>query len=362
VVVAREAIRVEDLGPNVELDRPPGRPPTSPQGRILDRANLYFHARRIAYREVLSGRALVVHHLGPCGEQSPSLIGKLPVPFVYGPLPASRPSDPQDDEWLSWLLTANATTAQTRLSKIVAGPAIVAAHWLWHRTVDRADAITVEAQANVPNGYRNVVVIPPGVDIIQFKPRSLTQPEPGRIVAVGRLLARKGYDVLIRAVAQVVRSYHPAHLLLVGSGPQEQSLRLLARQLGIGASITFTGNIPRADLPRLLHSAEVFCHPARLDNVPFAPLEAMACGLPTVVSSAGALPELVGEAGVVHTVGDEQDLARHLLEILTSGRLRGALGTAARARVVEHFTWQTMCDRYLQLYRQLVRISSSQEP
>jgi glycosyltransferase involved in cell wall biosynthesis len=353
VIVAREVRRVEELGPNVELERPPGRSPTSPVGKIIDRASLYLHARRVAYREVASGRVLVVHHVGPCSERSPSLIGRLPVPFVYGPMPASRPTDPNDDEWLSWLLTPNATVVQARLSKLVAAPAGHAAHWLWNRTIRTADAVSVEAHANAPSGVRNVVVIPPGVDIIQFHPRPGGQPADGRIIAVGKLLDRKRYDVLIRAVSRVQRSYPQAHLLLVGSGPQEQSLRLLATQLGIGASVTFTGSIPRADLPRLLHSAEVFCHPAILDTFPLAVLEAMSSGLPTVVSSAGALPEIVGRAGVVHTVGDEEDLARQLLHVFSSGRLREALGTAARARVVERFTWQVMCDAYIDLYQGL---------
>ncbi|HEV2029125.1 MAG TPA: glycosyltransferase family 4 protein [Candidatus Dormibacteraeota bacterium] len=264
-----------------------------------------------------------------------------------------------DDEWSSWLRTPDVTPAQVRLSQIVARPAGVAAGWLWHRTLGRADAITVEADANVPIGTRDVAVIPPGIDVVQFQPRTTIQPVPGRIVAVGRLISRKGYDVLIRAVAHVVRTNRTAHLLLVGSGPQEQSLKLLVDQLEIGDSVTFTGNIPRCDLPAMLHSAEIFCHPASSDNVPFAPLEAMASGLPTVVSSAGALPELVADAGLVHKVGDDEDLARRLVELLANVRLREALGTAARTRILEHYTWQLMCDRYIDLYQQLFRNKGS---
>jgi glycosyltransferase involved in cell wall biosynthesis len=353
VMVAREARRLKELGSSVELERPPGHTPSTPLGRILDRANLYLHARRVAHREVSAGRALVIHHYGPCSEQSPSLIGTIPVPFVYGPMPGSRPADSGDDEWLTWLLAPHAARAEARLSKIIARPAGVPARWLWRRTVHRADSITVEAQANVPNGHRKIAVIPPGIDSIQFSPRIHGEPVTGRVVAVGSLIDRKGYDVLIRAVAQVARNYRAAHLLLIGSGPQEQALRLLSSQLGITGSITFAGKINRAELPSVLQSAEAFCHPARWDTFPFAPLEAMACGLPTLVSSAGALPEIVGDAGIVHTVDDEHDLARRLLEVLSNESLRRSLGTAARARVEEHFTWQAMCDGYLGLYLRL---------
>src|SRR5438093_11791231 len=65
VVVAREVRRAGELGPNVRIEMPPGALPTSPVGRIIDRANLYVHARRVAYRELMTGTTLAVHHLGP---------------------------------------------------------------------------------------------------------------------------------------------------------------------------------------------------------------------------------------------------------------------------------------------------------
>jgi glycosyltransferase involved in cell wall biosynthesis len=357
VVVARDARKMAELGPMVELSCPPGRLPNSPMGRVIDRANLYWHARRVAHAEVASGHALVIHHLGPCGQQSPSLVTRLQIPFVYGPVPASRPANLEDDdEWLSWLRTPNASRIQTRLSSIAATSARIPAHLMWLRTMRQADAITVEAAANLSNQHPNEVVIPPGIDEVVFCPRGKSSPVPGRVIAVGRLLSRKGYDMLIRAVARTAQSQAGAHLLLVGSGPEEKALRLLAGELGVESVVTFTGDVPRAKLPDLLRSAEVFCHPATWDNVPFAPLEAMACGLPTIVSATGGLPDIVGKAGVVHKVGDVEDLTRALLAILNSQGTRDALGQAARARILERFTWQAMSDSYFELYMRLAHI------
>jgi glycosyltransferase involved in cell wall biosynthesis len=338
----------------VELSCPAGGLPNSPTGRLIDRANLYWHARQVAHAEVAAGRAIVVHHLGPCGQQSPSLVTKIPIPFVYGPMPASRPASLEDDdEWLSWLRTPDASRVQRRLSSIAAASGRMPAHILWRRTVRRADAITVEAEANVSNQYPNEVVIPPGIDEVLFSPQVRSVPVPGRVVAVGRLISRKGYDLLIDAVARIKQSHAAVNLLVVGSGPEENALRLLATKMGLDSAVTFTGDVPRAELPGLLRSAEVFCHPARWDNVPFAPLEAMACGLPAVVSAAGGLPDIVGKTGLVHPVGDVEGLTQALLSILTSQTTRQALGDAARARIVERFTWQAMCDSYLDLYRRL---------
>jgi glycosyltransferase involved in cell wall biosynthesis len=153
----------------------------------------------------------------------------------------------------------------------------------------------------------------------------------------------------------VIRSLPSTHLILIGSGPREQSLRQLASQLGIDSSVSFTGSLSRVELVRLLQSAEVFCHPARWESFfPAAPLEAMACGLPMLVSTAGALPELVGNsAGTVHSPGDVDELTSQLQEVLSNSARRRAEGSAARARILESFTWETMCDGYVELYRHL---------
>ena len=193
--------------------------------------------------------------------------------------------------------------------------------------MNNAGAFTVEALANAPEMYPNAVVTPPGIDDTQFSPSASDDAVAGRVIAVGRLLARKGIDLLIRAVAQLVPRYRQVHLLRLarlrtGGG----ALRRLTNELGIDSSVTFLGNVPRAHVPRLLQSAQVYCHPARWDNVPFAPLEAMACGLPALVSSAGGLPDLVGEAGIVHAAGDENASAYHLFELLSTPRLRRSLG------------------------------------
>ncbi len=181
VVVAREVKRPLELGPNVEVVAPPGDLPRTPVGRIVDRANLYWHARQIVNREVSTGRALVVHHSGPCGEQSPSLVAPIPIPFVYGPIPAAQPADVPGDDWLSWLRTPNASPMQAKLSRFTASQTRSLARSLWRRTLRRADAVTVEAHANAPTGYSDAVVIPPGVDITRFSRDGYGDPVPGRV-------------------------------------------------------------------------------------------------------------------------------------------------------------------------------------
>src|SRR5437867_1900190 len=171
-------------------------------------------------------------------------------------------------------------TSTSTLGKYFVDRAQPVVHSLRRKTLKRADAVTVESQA--PDLiHPNVVVIRPGIDIDQFRPRQAGEPKAGRVIGVGRLLPRKGFDVLIRAIARVSRWVPSVHLLLVGSGPEESSLRALVRQLEIDGSVTFVSRSSRPELVNLLQSAEVFCHPARWESFfPAAPLEAMACGLP----------------------------------------------------------------------------------
>lgn len=358
IAVAREVKRTDELGSNVEISAPPGRITGSPTIRLFDRAVLYWHSRNAAARAVSSGRVVAIHHVGPCGEQSPSFISRPPTPFVYGPVPARRPAGLTRDEWVSWLKTPNARRYDAHLSSLVARPLGHIGNTLWRRTMARADAVTVEARSAIPTIRPDARIIPPGIDTERFTPDDGTEMVKGRIVAVGSLLYRKGFDVLIKAMARVTATYPGAHLLIVGAGVAEQPLRQLAEDSGVSFSTTFVGEIPRIELPRLLRTAELFCHPSRFDTFPLAVLEAMASGLPCLVSSCGALPEIVSAAGRVHPVGDHAMLAADILEVLGKPVARRRLAEAARVRIEEHFTWPSMCDAYARLYLSLSSLAA----
>jgi hypothetical protein len=357
VVVVARIVRGGELGADVEVVMPRARQPNTPFGRLVDRLRLYIVARAVVRRELRRGGVLAVHHSGPCGEQSPSLVGPLEVPFVYGPVPPPRPASDSGptDEWLDWLQSGQASSRQRRLSVKGFELARPLARLLWRRTLQRADAVTVESAANAPRGLSTVAVIPPGIDIARFAPRSQQGlAVDGRIIAVGQLVQRKAYDVLFRALARARTTCSSAHLVLVGSGPEEKALRTLATDLGIASAVEFVGVLSRDALVDTLASAVAFCHPARFDSFPLAPLEAMACGLPALVSSAGALPEFVaGGGGIVHQFGDSDELAEQILILLSNRSLAAALGVQARRQVVDCYTWDRMCDAYLALYGRL---------
>jgi glycosyltransferase involved in cell wall biosynthesis len=353
VAVARKFARADDLGEGIVVRLVPGEVPTSATGRVLDRIRLYLYARAVALNEIKGGSVLVVHHFGPCARQSPSLLPRLPVPFVYGPMPGATPKRGlSGGDWAYWLglpeISRYRMLASVGFSKVAAP----GAQLLWRRTIARADAVTVEASQNIPAERPDSVVIPPGIDTCHFIPDG-ESPVPGRIVAAGVLVRRKGFDVLIRAVANTIREVPTVHVLIVGDGPQKAELARLAADLGISSQIQFLGRVNRSDLPALYRSSMVASHPARLDTFPLAPIEAMACGVPVLVSDAGALPEMVGDGGSIHHVGDFMKLSDHLVTALRSPEWRRAVGQAARERAVTRYSVDAMANAYLALYRHL---------
>ena len=351
--MARRVARSTELGPLANIRLLPGSQPTTPTGRLLDRLRLYLHARAVVMREMERSVPLAVHHFGPCSYGSPSLIPPISAPFVYGPMPAKHP-DPKlfaPAEWLIHLGLPTKAPRSARASRMVTPFIWPIARRMWRQTIKHADAVTVEAHANIPPERPDAVVIRPGIDTTFFRPNGAA-PKPGRIVAVGGLYRRKGFDVLIRATAAAGRS-GGLDVLIAGEGPEKETLNRLASELGVADRITFLGRLSRRDLPELYCSAEAVCHPARYDTFPLAPIEAMACGLPVLVSNAGALPEMVGDAGIVHPVDDVTTLATQLASIVADQNLRKRLGEAAREHAVRMYSLAAMCESYLDLYQRL---------
>jgi glycosyltransferase involved in cell wall biosynthesis len=355
IAVARRVARSTELGPLATIRLLPGSQPTTPTGRLLDRLRLYLYARAVVMREMERSVPLAAHHFGPCSHGSPSLVPRIAAPFVYGPMPAKHP-DPglyTRAEWLIQLGLSAKPVRSDRVSQAVAPFIWPIARAMWRNTITRADAVTVEAHANMPPERPDAVVIPSGVDTSSFSPDPSASPVPGRVLAVGGLYRRKGFDLLIRAIGDAAPTAHSLHLVIAGVGPERGALEKLAGELGLNGRVVFLDRVPRQMLPELYRSAVVLCHPARFDNNPTVVMEGMACGMPVLVSDAGALPEMVGGAGLVHPVGDHEALAAQIVSVIENDALRRQLGAAAREHAVRVYSLAAMCDSYLDLYQRL---------
>jgi glycosyltransferase involved in cell wall biosynthesis len=201
------------------------------------------------------------------------------------------------------------------------------------------------------------LLVPHGVDLRRFRPaRHRTASKGTALLVVGRLVEKKGFDVLLRALASTTA---PVRLTIVGDGPQRRRLEALVDELQLGGRVRLAGATTHAELPTFYASADVVVVPSIVDTggdrdgLPNVILEAMASGLPVVASSVGAITSAVvdGLTGLITAPGDERALARSIDSLAGAPDLRRRLGVAARKRAEDHFDL-TRCTA--RLYRALV--------
>lgn len=200
----------------------------------------------------------------------------------------------------------------------------------------------------------SIDLVPNGVDLAAFAPAPIAEGGPLRLLCVARLIERKGQHHLIEALRLLSAEGLDLRLELVGEGDARAANEALARSLGVADRVTFAGYVPRERIAERYRAAHVFVLPSYNEGMSVATLEAMAAGLPTVVTRTGGADELVveGATGHIFAWGDVPALA-NLLRALASDRVRvRRMGAAARARARE-FTWDAAASRYLAMLDEL---------
>lgn len=196
-----------------------------------------------------------------------------------------------------------------------------------------------------------LLTLSPPVDLERFRPATVsasgTRPQ---VVSVGRFVAQKGFDVLLRAWRLVLdrwsRGVPVPELVLVGEGPRRRRLLADVERADLGHTVRLTGALPREALAVLLPRAQVFALPMRTrwcglhpEALGLAALEAAACGLPVIVGASGGAPETVrpGVSGFVVHPQDPYALADRLTWLLADPERARAMGRAGRVLVEERF-------------------------
>lgn len=157
----------------------------------------------------------------------------------------------------------------------------------------------------------------------------------------------------IRILAEV-RKQCPAHLLMVGDGPDRGPAEALTRQLDVSRHVSFLGK--RDHVERLIPLAHVLLMPSEMESFGLAGLEAMACGVPPVATRVGGVPELItdGVDGFLEAVGDISAQARHVAALLCEPGLHEQFAAAARNSAEQRFATRTIIPQYEALYRRLI--------
>jgi D-inositol-3-phosphate glycosyltransferase len=210
----------------------------------------------------------------------------------------------------------------------------------------------------------NIEVVPCGVDLTRFQPDGPAAPRSKRprIVALSRLVPRKGIDDAVRALASVP----DAELIVVGgpesSGlaldPEASRLRRLAGSLDLGARVHLLGGLPHHEIPALLRSADIVVAVPWYEPFGIAPVEAMACGVPVVGTAVGGLLDTVRPevTGLLVPPRAPERLAEALNQLLDEPDRRRRMGVAARQHAVANYSWARVAEategHYLRVQRE----------
>ncbi|GGI95563.1 glycosyl transferase [Halobellus salinus] len=233
-------------------------------------------------------------------------------------------------------------------------PMNVAMDYVASRDADRVIAISDHAYEQLTTWYGlredEVEMIPHGVDTEWFYPREERHPavdeEKTTLLYVGRLGARKGLDLALRALARV--DDEDVEFLIAGTGRHEETLRELARELEIADQVRFLGYVGDEELPVLYSSADVFVLPSRYEGFGLVLLEAMACGTPVIGTDAGGIPTAIqdGEDGYVVS-RDEVPIAEKLKEMIRDEKETQQIKNSARAK---SRSWGQAVQRTIEVY------------
>ena len=227
------------------------------------------------------------------------------------------------------------------------------------KTLDYCDTL-IAVNEGAKDLYSNLMprskirVIPYGVDLERFKYSSL--PSNHNILAVSRLIKRRGLDYLVEAMPIILKEYPDANLHFVGDGPRKGILQAKAKELGVSSKVIFHGNVSANELVNLYRNCYVFCHLSFADGWNQPALEAMASGRPVVCTDAPHNTMVVDKkTGFLVPCGDVDVLPEKIMKLFSDRELAEKMGLEGRKEAEEKYNWDEVGRRYYEVYKEVAR-------
>ena len=191
-----------------------------------------------------------------------------------------------------------------------------------------------------------------------FKHRNSSPPSQSALVIgyVGRLVEEKGIEILLHAVSKLAG---PWSLQILGDGPDRKRLEYMAQWLGVAPRITFDHKMPSSHLPNYFSGLDVLVLPSLSrpnwkEQFGRVLIEAMACDVITIGARSGAIPEVIGDAGLTFAESDVEELQNQVQRLIDDISLRQELRQKGRRRVRNHYTQAAIAGNTVEVYRQIL--------
>ena len=234
----------------------------------------------------------------------------------------------------------------------------VTRYTLKHSTFFISDAnVTRDKAVAYGMNPEKTIVFPWGVDLEHFKPSNL---QPSNLQTFTLFCNRSwetryGVDVLARAFVEVAQQNDNADLILLNGGSQSGKLRQILQGVGALDRVTFGGQVSQTDLPRWYHMADLYISPSHVDGSSVSLMEALACGLPCLVSDIPANKEWIieNENGWLFRDGDANHLAEKILEAIAQREKLPDIGRANRRSAEMRADWNKNAEALMSVYRSL---------
>jgi glycosyltransferase involved in cell wall biosynthesis len=287
----------------------------------------------------------VVHHATIVNYWLPALLGRLPVPFVLGPVGGGESTPPAFYPTFAWKARAVEHLRDFMRWAGERNPLVRAAarrSWIGLATTSETAAALVRV------GCRRVEVLSQvavnNEEFARLTAVPLRTLPPFRLMSVGSLLYWKGFNYGILAFAELLKEQPEAEYWLVGDGPERKRLVQIARDLGVAAKISFVGQVSRSEVMNRLAACDALVLPSFHDSGSYACAEALAAGRPVICLDLGGPADLVAkDCGFkIAALNSDQvsaDLATAMKLLAQDTALRHRLGEAGRVRIRERFFW-----------------------
>ena len=205
---------------------------------------------------------------------------------------------------------------------------------------------------------QEIKIINNGVDLAEFRPKSPAAENlaNGKFTAlcVSRLTNRKGIEYLIRAIWQLYEKNKDIYLEIVGEGDEKEKLEKLVEKLNLGGAVNFAGFVSHEKLPEFYHRADVFVLPSINEGMSNTLLEALASGLPVIVTDTGGTKELLEEGvnGYLVRMRDAGEIAEKIGLIRKNGELKIKMGKESLKKA-DKFSWANAAGQYVEIFEKM---------